>query len=325
MNPVNKILLIPFLILPLFAQDEPTNGKDHPLIPRYPGSSMIYYNKIPDASYNVIFGPMKRPSPDEDYRLTDIKRIRGSVTRIQYKTNEPDISKVAEYFESLLRENGFEISAFAKSDKPMNVAGRNWVIAAFKDLEYKDMSNITGTKTGIDNRYYIAGYLQRLSNKNHFTMVINEFDKNEIYIHVDIITSEFDPQRREILSAELIAQSIYEDGFATIYGIMFEMNSTDLSNESFPALDEVARYLNNNRGVNLYVVGHTSSYGKIDDLKEFSKRMAESVVTELITKYNIEPHRLIPKGVGPLSPVTTNSDSEGREINKRIEIVLKNF
>ncbi len=318
-------LLFLLLTITLTAQNNNKNDKDNLLLPRFPGSEIIYYNQTENSDYLFVLGPLVRSSPDEEYTLTDSRIVTGTLTRIQYKTDETEISRVFNYYEHTLKESGFEIMAIASADKPMDVSGRNWTLFVYKDLDQKLKSNITGTKTGKDNRYYIAGHLHRLNNKTYFTMVINEFNKGEIFIQLDIVTSENNPPQREILSSELIEQNIINDGYAQIDGIYFEPNSAELRKESEPALKEVAEYLKKNMGSILYVVGHTGLQGSLDYLIVLSKNMAASVIKELSTKYNINSERLIAEGVGPLSPLTTNQNIEGRDINKRIVLVLKNY
>jgi hypothetical protein len=327
MNLINKFLLT-FLLLPLtlLAQNNVEGSKDHPLITRFPGSTMIYYDKTENGSYEYTLGPLVKASSGEDFKLTETRRLIGTITRIQYRVEESDISKVVNYYDHSLKANGFEITAVTKAGKPMEVAGKNWTLNVFKDLENKEKSNITGTKTGNELRYYIAGHLHRMNSKAYFAMVINEFDKGEIYVHIDIIGTELNLYRKEVLNAEQIAQNINEDGYSIINGIYFKPNSSEIQEEdSNPALEEVAKYLKINSGIILYVVGHTGIPGNLDYQLSFSKNMAEAVIKVLAAGYNINPERLIPEGVGPLSPITTNQNLEGRNINHRIEIVLKSL
>jgi len=322
----NKLLLSLWLpLLTVYSQNDVEGSKDHPLIPRFPGSTIVYFNNIENGKYEFTLGPLVKQIPDEDYKLTDSRIIEGNITQIQYKINETDFMKVANYYEHSLKANGLEIAAIIKAEKPMEAAGRNWTLVVFKDLPQKEKSNIAGTKTGNDNRYYIAGHMHRLNRKAYFTMIINEFDKGEVYVQADIISSENYPIKREILSSELIEQNINEDGYALINGIYFEFNSAEIREESKPAFEEVAEYLKKNMGISLYVVGHTGMSGKFDYLMALSKNMAEAVIKILASRYNINPQRLIPQGIGPLSPITTNQNIDGRNFNQRIELVLKNF
>ncbi len=321
-----KSLLIFFLLsLTAIAQKDIEGGKDHTLIPRFPGSTIVYFNETPNGTYEYVLGPLARSSSEEEVKLTDIRNLQGDITRIQYKVNETDISKVVNYYEHSLKQNGFEIIAITKADKPMEVAGRNWTLAAFNDLAYKEKSNIAGTKTGKQNRYYIAGHIHRLNKKAYFTMVINELNEGEIYVHVDIIGSDTKTDKRSILSAEEITQNINENGYSIIQGIYFDKDKADIKEGSEPALEEIAKYLKQNMGVSLYVVGHTGMLGNFDFQIALSKSRADVVIKALAKRYNISSERLISQGVGPLSPTTTNQNIDGREINQRIELVLKNF
>jgi len=48
---------------------------------------------------------------------------------------------------------------------------------------------------------------------------------------------------------------------------------------------------------------------------------AKAVVDALVKDYGISAKRLNGKGVGPLSPVGTNKTEEGRQLNRRVELV----
>jgi len=60
------------------------------------------------------------------------------------------------------------------------------------------------------------------------------------------------------------------------------------------------------------------------DLKhnmELSENRAKAVVNELVKSYGISAKRLTGKGVGPLCPVSTNKTDEGKQLNRRVELV----
>jgi outer membrane protein OmpA-like peptidoglycan-associated protein len=267
-----------------------------------------------------------KPAGENSYNLSDSKDIEGSITRIQYLIKDKDgVQKAANYYKTLLENVGFELTAFTKSNKPMDVAGRNWTLAAYIGLNYKEKSNIAGTKTSIDNRYFIAGKATKKNQQVFFAMIINEFDKSEVYIQVDVIGPDIELEKQDVVSAETIAKEINEFGHTTIYGIYFDIDKAEIKEGSEPALEEIAKYLKNNMGAVLYVVGHTSLVGNIDFQVALSKSRADAVIKALMNRYLIGSERLIAQGVGPFSPVATNQNVQGRERNQRIELVLKNF
>jgi OOP family OmpA-OmpF porin len=76
-----------------------------------------------------------------------------------------------------------------------------------------------------------------------------------------------------------------------------------------------------NSSLKVYVIGHTDMTGELEYNMELSGKRAEAVVYALVDKYGIAADRLVAKGVGPLSPVSTNKTEEGRKLNRRVELV----
>jgi outer membrane protein OmpA-like peptidoglycan-associated protein len=76
-----------------------------------------------------------------------------------------------------------------------------------------------------------------------------------------------------------------------------------------------------NGKLNLYVIGHTDMTGDLKHNLELSENRAKAVVDALVKDYGIAAKRLTGKGVGPLCPVTTNKTKEGKQLNRRVELV----
>lgn len=124
-----------------------------------------------------------------------------------------------------------------------------------------------------------------------------------------------------VADAKSLARDINSTGHASVYGIHFDFNKTTVKPESDTTLKEIAKLLKQNPNLNLYVVGHTDSVGKIDYNMQLSSARAEAVVNALVTKYSVVRNRLDPHGVGPLAPVASNEMEEGRALNRRVELV----
>jgi outer membrane protein OmpA-like peptidoglycan-associated protein len=108
-----------------------------------------------------------------------------------------------------------------------------------------------------------------------------------------------------------------------IYGIYFDTGKSEIKPESDETIKEISTFLKKNPSIKVYVVGHTDNVGMLKDNLVLSQKRAEAVVNELITKYKIPSTNLEAGGVGPLSPVATNDSKEGKEMNRRVEIVKK--
>jgi outer membrane protein OmpA-like peptidoglycan-associated protein len=126
-----------------------------------------------------------------------------------------------------------------------------------------------------------------------------------------------------VADASTLASSIKETGKAAVYGIYFDTGKWDIKAESGPALKEIAKMLQANAAMKLYVVGHTDNVGTFENNVKLSNSRADAVVKELAGKYAIAASRLQPFGAGPTAPVQSNRTEEGRAKNRRVELVAQ--
>ena len=130
-------------------------------------------------------------------------------------------------------------------------------------------------------------------------------------------------QKVSVLSKEAIASDIARSGKAVLYAIFFDFDSAVIKSESKEQLIQLAEYLANNPGVNVYVVGHTDAKGALEYNADLSTRRAAAVATALTQTYKIAVGRVSPQAVGELAPVSTNETETGRSLNRRVEIVKR--
>lgn len=100
--------------------------------------------------------------------------------------------------------------------------------------------------------------------------------------------------------------------------IYFETGKSVLTANSFEALDQVVRFLENNRSVRLEISGHTDNTGSLRINSRLSTARAKAVVDYLVNK-GITAGRLEYQGYADTQPVAENDTSEGREMNRRVE------
>ena len=102
----------------------------------------------------------------------------------------------------------------------------------------------------------------------------------------------------------------------------FKTNSYQLSSDYRDFLDEiVARLLNNSNQV-IEIIGHSDSIGSIEDNLVLSKNRAQAVANYLIEN-GIKKSRISVDGKGELNPISTNDTAEGRALNRRVEMRIK--
>lgn len=106
-------------------------------------------------------------------------------------------------------------------------------------------------------------------------------------------------------------------------GVNFKVDSAVLTPNAKSILDGVAQNLINFPQKNdIEVHGHTSSEGSDSHNQKLSQRRSQSVVSYL--KQKGVTNKLTARGYGEKLPVADNSTQEGRELNRRVELVWGN-
>ena len=119
-----------------------------------------------------------------------------------------------------------------------------------------------------------------------------------------------------------LLEQLQRDGHVPVNGLVFEPGGAVLSRGSQEALDLLARMLTRDSELSVTIVGHSDNVGALDANIALSRRRAEAVMKALLTR-GVDPGQLDARGVGYLAPVTSNDTEEGRETNRRVELVLR--
>lgn len=301
--------------------EDVASSEDHPLISRFPGSTIVYHEQVDFAEYVLPLGGL-----DDERNLSESRRVAGQVTRIQYRGPEGRSTyEIYHNYESALKEAGFEILFSGTSQElswrwtyVLYDAGGG-VNALPSDVLEKNLL------LGEDDFRYLSAVHSRVEGGNvYVALTISQTQSADgPGIQLDIIEDKSMKEDKITIDAEAMAREIDSSGSVSIQEIYFDTGKATLKAESEVALEEIAKFINQESGVHFYVVGHTDSRGELDYNMDLSDKRAESVVNALVTDYNVDANRLAPKGVGPLAPIATNDTQEGRTQNRRVEIVKK--
>jgi outer membrane protein OmpA-like peptidoglycan-associated protein len=102
--------------------------------------------------------------------------------------------------------------------------------------------------------------------------------------------------------------------------VIFEEDTAVIRSVSFPVLDMVAQALLDHPEIKLEIQGHTDSQGDAQHNMNLSQQRADAVLAYLV-QHGIDPARLTAQGYGETRPMESNRTSQGRDINRRIELV----
>ena len=325
---------------PALAQAEPDEWGDHHLVPRIEGSELLSYEFAEFERVELNFGPRE----DGDY--PDARALEGEHTQLLYLLRQPEVSslQVKRAYRQGLENAGFEIE-FAGS-------GRDELGRRFHRFDTFDRSRPSGTSVHDygwsssdheDMHFLAARHGEEAVFVNAF-IHHNRRDGGEPVLRVDVVEKPEEaptlgvvapepaepPQERdeivaahdaEDLSAAEIEEGIVAEGRVAVRDILFEFDSAEIIDESADALATIAEVLESSSELELVIVGHTDNVGDFDYNLSLSVERAQAVAEWLEEHHGLEGDRLQPAGAGMMAPVTTNRTEEGREQNRRVELV----
>lgn len=107
----------------------------------------------------------------------------------------------------------------------------------------------------------------------------------------------------------------------TLGDVLFDTNKAQLKPGATRSLQKLADFLKEYPERQAQIEGYTDSTGSAEHNQELSERRADAVRMSLV-RMGISTDRIITRGYGPDSPVAGNDTPTGRQMNRRVEIIL---
>ena len=285
------LLAIALIAAPLaIAQND-----GHPLITAFEGSIIEGQEVKEFDELQLVIGKVQN-----DGSVTTVK-LEGKVTRIDYR--DPDNRS------SLERMRNYE-EAFKK---------------AGLEIKFNCSKEECGPEIQIETIGYYPPdrYLTAFLKRKEGNVWIGVFVAEGPWTKIRVVEEKPMETGMVKITADLLKTNILKDGHMAVYGIYFDTGKSEIKPESAETIKEIATLLQKNPSLQIFVVGHTDNVGILKDNMELSQKRAEAVVNELIKKFKISSNNLEATGIGPLAPVATNDTKEGKELNRRVELVKK--
>lgn len=115
--------------------------------------------------------------------------------------------------------------------------------------------------------------------------------------------------------------ALASEGRVATQGILFDTGSDQIRPESTPTLKEIGQMLQQYPDLRIAIEGHTDATGNADANQRLSEQRAAAVKAYLMEAYSIDADRLEAFGYGPSKPAADNATPEGRQQNRRVELV----
>jgi outer membrane protein OmpA-like peptidoglycan-associated protein len=107
-----------------------------------------------------------------------------------------------------------------------------------------------------------------------------------------------------------------------LYGLTFGSGSAVITPEHFMLLTKAMRALREFPNKKYLIAGHTDSQGNDAYNLNLSENRASAVRAYLEANMNLPPEQFESIGYGESRPIASNETSEGRRLNRRIEIII---
>lgn len=133
------------------------------------------------------------------------------------------------------------------------------------------------------------------------------------------------PRIHVMLGAVYIMQERYNDAMSELKNVVFfGTERTRISSAGAQAIKQFANAVKNGAlRAPLHIEGHTDSWGTDKINRQISKDRAIAVAMELIAMNNVEPDFVFIRGLGESDPIASNRSEKGRQINRRVEMIIQ--
>ena len=299
-------------------------AQDHPLLTRFENSKLVGYDV---KEFDEIALPAGKIILDKENKQQFEKSVsvEGKITRIAYNyPKDRSALEVMRNYQTALEKAGVkpvfscvkEACGEEFGGKMLGRLGSNFVKGEDTWSPFNNGRNASRylLSTGVrsdGSEVYVALY------------VVQPVEDHNGGVYLEIV----EPKPMESgkvaarLAAEDMAKGIASEGKVAIYGVYFDTGKADIKPESKAALAEMAKLLQKDPALKVYIVGHTDSQGVLAGNVTLSQKRADAVSQALSSEYKIDARRLSAKGVASFAPVSSNDNEPGRVKNRRVELV----
>jgi len=107
----------------------------------------------------------------------------------------------------------------------------------------------------------------------------------------------------------------------TLGDVLFDTGKAGLNPGASRNLDQLVQFLTEHQDRRVEIDGYTDSVGTDSFNQDLSQRRADTVKSVLVSR-GIDSSRIVSRGYGKEFEVASNSEASGRQLNRRVEIVI---
>jgi len=321
------------------------SSRDYPGFPRYPGYVISDYDEDNPAEFDF---PVAQPLPlDADH--VDTVHAKGHRYVIRYewpKGQPPTLFQIQTYYEKLAAFGGFQmVKSGAVGDVTETFhlvkGGREtWVYLepAINFNVFTIMESAAAATPELPPRLVATPPVSSALVPPPMVAPVIVPAPVQRPVPVVVAVKPLPPPPRPAVvevspapppvqvdpKGDMLYALLIRDG-RVIMPFVFQPGRNVLDASSQVVVDRVVAMMKNHPDLFLRIEGHTDNSGDPADNMRLSAQRAFAVQAKLVDA-DVDQKRLDAVGVGGLQPIASNMTSEGREKNRRIEIVMwKNY
>lgn len=244
--------------------------------------------------------------------------------------DHPMLTRMPDFYIGEYKTGDFDSHKFVdENKKQVSIEGRKYYFRYYLNKGAAQPGELKIRRNIQEALKTIGGNVLFDDNFNRMSTIVVAKDGNETWIEVKTLNDKYfltiverKAMKQEVTATAVeMGNDINSTGHVAIYGIYFDTGKSDIKPESDQAISEIAKLLQGDTGLKVYVVGHTDNAGSFESNLKLSKDRAEAVAKTLTGKHGIDAARLKPHGVSSLAPVASNDTEDGKAKNRRVELV----
>lgn len=191
---------------------------------------------------------------------------------------------------------------------------------AFNALNKADVtSNADRRDPAIDQLAYLANQKIALAEQ---TILGRKAQADLQNITAETTQVQLDVRTQQLKALQAMNAKPTERGQVISFNdVLFDTGNADLKYGSQRNFEQLARFLNDSPERKLRVEGFTDTVGNDEYNQRLSERRAASVAAAL-AQLGVDPARIFTQGYGKAYPIADNGNSNGRQLNRRVEVIV---
>ncbi len=183
-----------------------------------------------------------------------------------------------------------------------------------------DFRFLAAERAGADGPEYLTLFISRTTQAG-FVLITHV--GSAVENPAPIADAKADPLRAFGTATDAsLTEQLEQVGRTVLADLSFATGSAQLVEGDYASLQALADYLARAPQRTVALVGHTDSSGALATNIALSKRRAASVLERLVGAYGVDRAQLEAEGMGYLAPISSNLTEEGREANRRVEVIV---